>query len=257
MISILCPSRGRPKLAKKMVETALSTAENEIEILLYLNADDPTLTEYLDSIPNKFIEVGPDRSPGYTWNLLAEEAKYEILFLIGDDVWFETPGWDKLVIAEFDKIPDKIACIYPMTPGLDAEEHNPHFCLHKNWIRVLGYFVPPHFWHWYVDTWTRVIAQKLNRSIIMENFSLPILLHYDDETAQRSHHFRRREKDQYLWEKTKTRWLNADVRALQDYMQYTTYHRCLGFFQGKFRQGNSYRKKLIQFVKNTIRYIKE
>jgi len=257
MISILCPSRGRPKLAKRMVETALSTAENGLEILLYLNDDDPTLKEYLESIPNNFIEVGPDRSPGYTWNLLAEKAKHEILFLTGDDVWFETPGWDKLVIAEFEKIPDKIACIYPLTPGLDPEEYNPHFFLHKNWIRALGYFVPPHFWHWYVDTWTRIIAQKLDRSIIMKNFSLPILLNYDDETAQRARYFCLRERDHYLWHKTKNRWLNADVKALQNYMQYARYHKFLGFLQWKFRQGNLYRKQLIQFIKNAITFIKD
>ena len=50
MISISCPSRGRPELAKRMIETALDTAENEVEFLIYLNDDDPTLEQYQDTI---------------------------------------------------------------------------------------------------------------------------------------------------------------------------------------------------------------
>ena len=43
MISICCPSRGRPELAARMVRTALETvsATKKIEFLFYLNDDDP------------------------------------------------------------------------------------------------------------------------------------------------------------------------------------------------------------------------
>jgi hypothetical protein len=40
MISLCCPSRGRPKLAKRLVDTALATAEHDVEFLFYLNQDD-------------------------------------------------------------------------------------------------------------------------------------------------------------------------------------------------------------------------
>ena len=37
MISLLCPSRGRPELVNRMITTALETAQSEVEIMIYLN----------------------------------------------------------------------------------------------------------------------------------------------------------------------------------------------------------------------------
>jgi hypothetical protein len=64
-----------------MIETALATAAQPIEILLYLNDDDPTLEEYKRLIDPKYYTVGPDRSPGYSWNKLAEACSGEILLM--------------------------------------------------------------------------------------------------------------------------------------------------------------------------------
>ena len=216
MISILCPSRGRPTLTKRMVNTALNTAGVDIEILLYLNNDDPRLNEYLDTIDNRYIEVGPDRSPGYSWNLLAEKASNDILFLIGDDVTFTTDSWTRKVIEGFDCYKDKIACVYPVVPGLKTK-NNPHFCLHKNWINTLGYFVPPHFWHWYVDTWIRTVATKLRRYHPLHDFPLPIELEVNDDTTAKKDRLCLRERDIWLWEKSQ-RWIDADVIELQKFI---------------------------------------
>lgn len=218
MISILCPSRGRPKLAANMVNTAKSTSNSKVEILVYVNDDDPTLDEYKSLIKKKHLVIGPDRSPAYSWNMLAEQSVYDILFLIGDDASFNTLGWDTIIANEFNKIPDKIACVYPRTKGLSSRKNN-HFCLHKNWINCLGYFVPPQFWHWYVDTWTRSIAEKLNRYIRLDNIDLDIIKNPKDETSRRVHRFSLRERDHYLWKTTSERWLNADVAALEKYIK--------------------------------------
>jgi hypothetical protein len=218
MISILCPSRGRPELAAKMVATAQKTANTKIQILLYLNEDDPSLEEYKKLINNKIIRIGPDRSPAYSWNKLAEEAKHDICFLIGDDASFNTPGWDSIIIEEFKKWPDKIVCVYPPTKGLSANKNN-HFCLHKNWINTLGYFVPPQFWHWYVDTWTRKVAQQLNRYVRLDRIDLDIVKKPNDETSRRVYKNSLRERDHYLWDKTSERWLNADVQELQQFIR--------------------------------------
>ena len=37
MISFSCPSRGRPKYAKRLVDTAQKTANNDVEILFNTN----------------------------------------------------------------------------------------------------------------------------------------------------------------------------------------------------------------------------
>jgi hypothetical protein len=217
MISILCPSRGRPELANRMLNSAIQTASEEIEILFYLNDDDPEIETYKKLIPSKYYKIGVDQSPAYTWNRLAEECNGDIMFLMGDDAHFETLGWDMKIKSAFDQFPDKIACVYPYVPGI-KKINNPHFCVHKNWINTLDYFVPPHFWHWYVDTWTRDLAIKINRYIRLDDFPLPIILDPADDTVARKDRLNLRERDHWLWKVTE-RHRDADVLALKKFIE--------------------------------------
>ena len=53
MISFCCPSRGRPELAKRLVDTATATQKYDTEFLFYLNDDDETLEQYKDLLDEK------------------------------------------------------------------------------------------------------------------------------------------------------------------------------------------------------------
>ena len=215
-ISILCPSRGRPHLAKKMIDSAIRTSTTELEIKLYLNDNDPELQTYIKLLDKNQYSIGPDRSPGYSWNLLAEQATGDIMFLIGDDAEFITHGWDVSVINEFLLYTDKIACVYPIT-GSVSKKKNPHFCLHRNWIDALGYFVPPQFWHWYVDTWVGEIARRLDRYRCLQNVQVSIQTRLYDETERRTHDLCLRERDIWIWNKSK-RHLEADIQCLKTFI---------------------------------------
>jgi len=217
MISILCPSRGRPELAKNMIDTAIATSSVPLEFLLYLNEDDPELSKYKELIDSNHYSIGPDRSTGYSWNLLAESAKYDILFLMGDDADFVTAGWDTKIIEAFSLYPDKIACVYPIT-GVVSKKKNPHFCIHKSWVTVVGYFVPPHFWHYYVDTWVGEIARRLNRYHCLRDVTVSIQKHVNDATEKRIGDNCKIERDRYIWEKTQ-RHLSADEELLRNYIR--------------------------------------
>ena len=48
MISFCCPSRGRPELAKRLIDTATETQTGDTEFLFYLNDDDEKLEQYKD-----------------------------------------------------------------------------------------------------------------------------------------------------------------------------------------------------------------
>lgn len=224
MISVLCPSRGRPELAKKMIDSALDLAGAPIQILLYINDDDSELPKYRELIDNQYLIVGPDRSPAYSWNKLAELAKYDLLFLMGDDAWFETQDWAVKIAKVFDQYPDKIVFAFPSVDGLEwrggklTKDHCPHFCVHKNWVRALGYFVPPHFWHWYIDTWFRDIAKMIGRFHSINNVSVPLLVDYEDATDARKDRLSNRERDHWLWSHTQ-RWLQADAVALHNFIK--------------------------------------
>lgn len=223
MISILCPSRGRPELAKKMVDSAIKLAGAEIEVLVYINEDDPKFNHYRTMIDQKHLRWGPDRSPAYSWNKIAEEAKYDILCLMGDDAWFDTENWAHMVKDAFDQYPDKIAFVYPDLEGFKWDkgfltaDHCPHFFIHKNWMNTLGYFIPPHFWHWYIDTWYRDVAKLIGRTHRIKGLSMPLLADFSDETDARKDRLSNRERDHWLWPRTQ-RWLHADAWALQQFI---------------------------------------
>lgn len=216
MISILTPSRSRPDLAKRMYESAKQFAETNIEILFFLNEDDPLLNEYIAFLKEGEYLIGPNQSTCYSWNLMSTQAKHDILFLVGDDARFETVGWDKKILDAFNLYPDNIVCIYPKVPTL-GKNKCPHFCLHKDWIKVLGYYLPPHFYHWYVDTWIRELAQSIGRFHCLFDFEMPIET-IKDNVSRSYHNSWMRKRDDWMWEVT-SRHRIADIEALQKYIQ--------------------------------------
>ena len=56
MISFCCPSRGRPELAQRLVNSANEKAKYTTEFLFYLNNDDPKLEEYRSGITGTFYK---------------------------------------------------------------------------------------------------------------------------------------------------------------------------------------------------------
>jgi hypothetical protein len=213
MISILTPSRSRPQLAHRMVTSAIKTAGCDLEIMLYLNNDDPLLEEYKRLFDPTQYTIGPNQSTSYSWNLMAEKAKHDILFLVGDDCEFITSNWSFLVLDAFNQYPDKLVCVYPRAPSV-SKYKSPHFCLHKNWINTLGYFLPPHFYHWYVDTWILEIAQRIERHHLIRAFELPIEVVKDKVTTD-YHSSWMKQKDDWMWGRTQ-RHRDADYTALVD-----------------------------------------
>jgi hypothetical protein len=216
MISILTPSRSRPTLAHRMVTSAIRTAGCKIEIMLYLNDDDPLLDDYKKLFDPSQYTIGPNQSTSYSWNLMAEQATNDILFLVGDDCQFETDNWAQLILDAFEKYPDKIACVYPRAPSV-SKYKSPHFCLHKNWINTLGYFLPPHFYHWYVDTWILGVAQHLNRHHLIPEFEL-VIESIKDKVSNDYHSSWMKQKDQWMWSRTQ-RHRDSDTEALRKYIK--------------------------------------
>jgi len=233
MISIITPTRGRPELAKRMYESALSTAKQpeNLQILFYLNHDDEKLEHYKSLISEKNYYIGPDQSTCYSWNLMCEKTTNDIVMLVGDDVQILTNNWDQLIVEEFQKYNDKILMVVPKD-GRNKEKlgdevklwedkplGSPHFALHKNWINTLGYFLPPFFWHWYVDAYTQKVARKLNRCLYLPTVEFKAKKIVDDPTAQKVRgNLNINNRDAYVWNKVKDQHLDTDVKKLQEFI---------------------------------------
>ena len=234
MISFCIPSRGRPDLAKRLVDTATATQTGKTEFLFYLNEDDTTLEKYKDLLDEKHYTVGPNQSTCYSWNLMARKAKHDIVMLMGDDVQIQTQGWDNIIVNEFNRYQDKILMVVPSdgrmkgTLKYDMDEPNlwpdkplpaAHFAVHKNWINTLGYLAPPFFWHWHVDSYTQKVARKLGRCLYLPTVVFKAKKMYDDTGEQVRKHLNINNRDNFVWDKVKKRHLNTDIKALQDFIK--------------------------------------
>jgi len=234
MISFCCPSRGRPELAKRLVDTATATQKHNTEFLFYLNDDDEKLEEYKDLLDEKHYTVGPNQSTCYSWNLMCEKASHDIVMLMGDDVQVQTQDWDQLIADEFLRYEDRILMVVPADGrpknadklGNEVKLWNDtplpaaHFAVHKNWTNTLGWLAPVSFWHWHVDSYTQKVARKLNRCLYMPNvvFKVKKIL-TDNAGKQIRKNLNIANRDEYVWTKIRERYINADVNALDNFIK--------------------------------------
>ena len=230
MISFCCPSRGRPELAKRLVDTATETQKGTTEFLFYLNDDDEKLEQYRDLLDEKYYTVGPNQSTCYSWNLMSHKANNDIVMLMGDDVQVQTKDWDQLIADEFDKYEDKILMVVPSDGRVKGNKNlgtetklwpdeplpAAHFAVHKNWVDTLGYLAPPFFWHWHVDTYTQKVARKLNRCLYMPTVTFKAKKIIDDNAGKQiRHNLNINLRDNFVWANVRDRHLQADVQALK------------------------------------------
>ena len=237
MISFCCPSRGRPELAKRLVDSATETQKGDTEFLFYLNDDDEKLEQYKDLLDEKHYTIGPNQSTCYSWNLMAEKASYDIVMLMGDDVQVKTQNWDQLIADQFLRYEDRILMVVPSDgrnkgskkysneTTLWPDEPLPaaHFAVHKNWINTLGYLAPVYFWHWHVDSYTQKVARKLNRCLYLPTIEFKAKKILDDNAGKQIRkNLNISERDQFVWTKVRDRTLNADVSALKSFIESRT-----------------------------------
>lgn len=234
MISFCCPSRGRPELAKRLVDTANSTAKYQTEFLFYLNDDDPKLEEYRDLLDEQHYTIGPNQSTCLSWNQMADKSKNDIVMLMGDDVQVQTEDWDEKIKFQFEQFEDRILMVVPSDGrrkgNANNEETEPtlwpdkklpaaHFAVHKNWINTTGYLAPAFFWHFYVDTYTQKVARKLNRCMFLPSVVFKAKKLFDSTATNVRSHLNIVKRDEFVWTKVRDRHLNADLVALRNFIE--------------------------------------
>jgi hypothetical protein len=184
MISILLPTRGRPELLNRCIQSALETAKipSDIEFIIRIDDDDLSYKD-LPKIHNIKVFIGPRQNLSQCF--LYEKARGPIYMIANDDIVFCTKGWDEIVIKEFEKYPDKIAIIYGDDKNLQHKRPTFPF-IHKNWITVTGQLLPPYFSGDFVDTWFEEIATEIDRlvnvDIVIEHLHFAFNKREEDST---------------------------------------------------------------------------
>ena len=237
MISLCVPSRGRPERAKMMRESAMDTAKDKdnLEIVWYLNEDDKSLSKYQSYFwPN--VKIGPHQSTCMSWNQCAERATQPIVALMGDDVLFKSKHWDLEIKKEFDKASDPMLMVVPYTgrPRNYSEKQKaakeryvvpvnekinaPHYAVSREWVKYFGYLCSPMFWHFYVDTYTQILASRVGRCVYRPDIVWRTKKLDDSTTQEVRDHLNIRERDTWVWNNC-ARQLDADVEYLKRYIK--------------------------------------
>ena len=163
MIELICPSRGRPEKLKRMWRSALETAGGELHLTVGVLQDEYQLYHVtLGDDPDVTVRIVKEWSTAYSWNKLALEAlslanSGNLYMLASDDMIFATPLWDKAIKEHYEKLNNKVH-VYALQDSRDALG-TPHPIVTKEYIETMGYFLPPLFLHWFVDSWTVAIAK--------------------------------------------------------------------------------------------------
>ena len=205
MISLLCPTRGRPAMFRNMLESAWATAETKLEILAGIGGED-TETAYKENyygydITGVHQTLLTGNFPAtFVANDLASRAHGDLIFLVGDDTVFTTPHWDKPLLEHYARLNNKIH-VYSLRDSR-GEDGTPHPIATKEYVKALGYLHTPIFNHFYPDTWMVEIAKANNCFTHMKDF---LLLH-------------NKPSDKGIFDETHTRirsfgWLNRDMKV--------------------------------------------
>ncbi len=170
-ISIILPTRRRPEQFHRMYESAMSLAAqpDAIEVSVYCDDDDEASAAHFAQAgyPNVAVTTGPRELLSTLWNKAYEAASGPIYMHAGDDIVFRTEGWDELVRNAFAQFPDRIAFVYGRD-GIQNQGLGTHGFIHQNWIRAVGYFLPPYFASDYNDTWLNDVSEAIGRRVYLE-----------------------------------------------------------------------------------------
>ena len=171
MISLLTPTRNRPDNVRRMMGSAMATATGPLQFVFYVDDDAPE--SFPDRIPfpsgvqafryTTYVVDGPRIILSEMWNRCYEAATYDILMHCGDDIVFETPGWDKIVLDAFAEYPDHIALVHGTDSDTNFGTFGTHGFIHRRWVETVGYFVPPYFSSDWNDAWLNDVANRINR----------------------------------------------------------------------------------------------
>jgi hypothetical protein len=165
MISVLCPSRGRPEQARQLLDTIRATAATTgVELILRLDDDDPRLADYADQVTGTDVQiiVAPRTTLSICWNECAAIAHWDVLMLCGDDIRFRSPDWDKLVMDTIWSCPDRLVLVHGRD-GIQDSRVATHPFMHRRWMETVGYFVPPLFASDWNDMWLTEVADMIGR----------------------------------------------------------------------------------------------
>ena len=170
-VTVLMPTRNRVKQFNEARQSALDTASGEIEILAYVDDDDPAMDEY------EGVIVGPPMMSAPAFKHLAYLAKHDFIFWGSDDMRWVTQDWDQKLK---DKMPE-----HGLGVVFADDQRGGSLPFFTKKFRDLTGLYPDKFKHFGPDHWIREVAQYAGVEILANDVKLTHRQNKSDETGAR------------------------------------------------------------------------
>ncbi len=171
-ICLIMATRGRPHMLAE-VFTALkqhTVQKEKVSLWLYVDEDDATTRKAIadgtlnDAGVQLHWHIGQQTSglgqmQQILWEVSGRTA--EVFMVLGDDVRFDTLGWDNILRDTAAKFPDGIFLASPHDPMTADTCTYPVFGW--NWLETLQSLFCGHFPFWYDDRWVHQIGEMAGR----------------------------------------------------------------------------------------------
>lgn len=169
-LTVICPSRGRPRQAQAVFESFMDTRKTDAAIRFALDADDPSTSQY----PPCWKSY-PSHSAVEALNFAAQDVTSEYIAFVGDDNRFITPGWDTEIIAALDEMSGGV--VYPNDLVIPGSLPSTVF-MSTAICRAVGYFALPvlkiNYWdNCWADLGKGIGKLKYLPDVAIQHLSLP------------------------------------------------------------------------------------
>lgn len=113
-ISFLLPTRGRPALARRFLDSVVRHSHGiaQVEVIVYVDEDDTGSHDIGSDAVAVTRIIGPRRTMGGYNAACLRAARGQIIVLANDDMVIGTDGWDTRLIEIDESNPDKIYLAY-------------------------------------------------------------------------------------------------------------------------------------------------
>ena len=188
LISVLLPTRGRPQLVRRFLESLLATAEDPdgVEIVLYLDEDDASADLIGELAANVRRVVGPRVTMGAANSACLRHASGDILLLANDDIVVTTQGWDTRFRACHARFADGVYLAWP-NDGFASYRISTFPILARRTCELLGDPYPAVYQKAFIDTELLDIFMRLKRlgPVRMVYLGTVVFEHHHHRTGKR------------------------------------------------------------------------
>ncbi len=165
-ISMLCPSRGRPRAAKELLENFRKTILGEQQLLFLCDFDDNSVDDY----PPRETLLAARMGPVQTLNHWAKDITSRYVGFMGDDSRFATHGWDRITTDALDAIGGGIAWFDDTT---SANPWASTVVMDTRIVKALGYMIPPTLQRGWFDVLWMNLAEVSMRAVPLREVQVP------------------------------------------------------------------------------------